>query len=371
MRIGIDARLLYYRQAGISWYTRRLLQALAQIDQENEYLILQHRGHAEPVIDAPNFRRVTLFTPAHHRFEQWPLSLETMRLGLDLIHSPDFIPPLYNRIPAVITVHDLAFLRFPNFVTAEAARYYGQTEVAVRRANRIIAVSNATRVDLVTLLGAPESKINVIYEAADPIYRPISHEQARQDLHRGGIETPDEFILFVGTIEPRKNLGTLLRAYHILRQNYGVAVPLLLAGEPGWLYHDIYDLVLRLDLSESVHFLGSIADNECLRALYNLATMLVHPAYYEGFGLPPLEAMACGLPVACSNAGSLPEVTGDAALLVPPEDVEMWAVSMHRMLTDQELREQMRAKGLARAAKFSWEKTARETLETYRQAVDA
>jgi len=268
-------------------------------------------------------------------------------------------------------VHDLAFLRFPNFVTAEAARYYGQTELAVRRANRIIAVSNATRVDLVTLVGAPESKINVIYEAADPVYHPISRQQAREDLQRGGIETPDEFILFVGTIEPRKNLGTLLRAYHILRQDYDVSIPLLLAGEPGWLYHDIYELVVRLGLSESVHFLGSIADNECLRALYNLATMLVHPAYYEGFGLPPLEAMACGAAVVCSNAGSLPEVVGDAALLVPPEDVEMWAVSMHRMLTDEEMRKQMQAKGLTRAAMFSWEKAAQETLETYRQAVDA
>ncbi len=371
MRIGIDVRLIYHQQAGISWYTLRLLQALSQIDQDNDYVLLQHRHQLDPLIVAPNFSSVTLLTPVHHRFEQWPLSLETRVLGLDLIHSPDFIPPLHNSIPAVCTVHDLAFLLYPNLVTADSARYYGQIEVAVKRANRIIAVSDSTRNDLVKLLGAPESKIDVIYEAADPIYRPIDHQSARQSLLSAGIAIPDRFILFVGTIEPRKNLGTLLRSYARLRSDYDVAVPLVLAGAPGWLSHDISDLVVSLGLDGHVMFTGKIPDNEHLRALYNLASMLVHPAYYEGFGLPPLEAMACGTPVVCSNAGSLPEVVGNAALMANPEDVDEWTVAMQRLLEDDRLAAELGSKGLARASTFSWEKAAKATLQTYRQAVAA
>lgn len=371
MRIGIDVRVVYHRQGGISWYAVRLLQALATIDKENEYVLLQHHRHQEPIVSAPNFRRVTLYTPVHHRWEQHPLSLETRRLGLDLLHSPDFIPPLRNTVPAVITVHDLGFLLYPNFVTAESARYYGQTELALHRASRIIAVSQSTRSDLVRLLGAPEGKINVIYEAADPLYHPIDRAEAQSQLHQMGIDAPDQFLLFVGTIEPRKNLGMLLRAYHRLRSSYDFRFPLLLVGAPGWLSSDIHDLVHQLDLSESVRFLGSLADNDSLRSLYNLATMLVHPAHYEGFGLTPLEAMACGTPVVCSNAGSLPEVVGEAALLTPPDDVEAWTVAMHRIAWDADLRDGLSDKGIARAATFSWEKAARETLETYRQAVAA
>ncbi len=379
MRVGIDVRLVYHRQAGISWYTLRLLQALSQIDHRNDYVLLQHRRQVEPLIAAQNFTTASLLTPAHHRFEQWPLSLETRLLGLDLLHSPDFIPPLHNRIPSVITVHDLGFLIYPNFVTSESARYYGQIELAVRRANRIIAVSNSTRSDLVKLLGAPESKINVIYEAADPLFQPIDTTIARTcldtsldtSLDTTAINIPERFILFVGTIEPRKNLGTLLRAYQQLRNLYTIDIPLVLAGAPGWLFHDINDLVKSLGLTEHVIFTGSIPDNEHLRALYNLATMLVHPAYYEGFGLPPLEAMACGTPVVCSDAGSLPEVVGNAALMAPPDDIEAWTVAMHRMLEDQALWSDLQQKGLKRATTFSWEKAASETLETYRQALAA
>jgi len=160
-----------------------------------------------------------------------------------------------------------------------------------------------------------------------------------------------------------------LRAYERLRTTYLVETPLVLAGSPGWLSQDINELVATLGLEGSVIFTGQIRDNENLCALYNLATMLVHPAYYEGFGLPPLESMACGVPVVCSNAGSLPEVVGNAALMATPEDVGEWTVAMHRLLGDKQLRTELRKKGLARSSSFSWQKAAQETLETYRQAV--
>jgi len=368
MRIGIDVRIAYHRMAGIGWYAIRLLNALAEIDHTNEYVLLQHRKQVEPLIIAQNFTRATIFTPTHHPLEQWPLSMETRLLGLDIIHSPDFIPPMRNKIPAVITIHDLAFLLHPQFVTARSARYYGQVEEAVKHARRIIAVSNSTKNDIMALLGTPESKIDVIYEAADPMFRPLPDAESRALLADSHINPPEEFILVVGTIEPRKNLRTLIQAYHRLRKQYGHELPLLLAGAPGWLAEDVHHLVAELDLEDHVQFLGR-TDNNHLLALYNLATVLAHPAHYEGFGLPPLEAMACATPVVCSDAGSLPEVVGNAALLVPPEDVEAWAAELHRVLADDRLQSKLSKKGLDRAIQFSWTKAAQETLETYRKAV--
>ncbi len=368
MRIGVDVRMFYYRMAGIGWYTVRLLTALAKIDEENEYILLQHRKQTETLVQSPKFGRATIYAPAHHRFEQWPLSLETRRLGLDLIHSPDFIPPLYNNIPAVITIHDLAFLLYPQFVTSESARYYGQVEEAVKRASRVIAVSHSTKNDIIKLLGAPATKIDVIHEAAAPLFRPIPREQSLAMLKGLDFQPPERFILFVGTIEPRKNLTTLIRAYHQLNEQYRHNLPLLLSGSAGWLSEDLSDLVTELDLNEQVHFLGRTSIEQLL-ALYNLATVLAHPAHYEGFGLTLLEAMACATPVVCSDASSLPEVVGDAALLVPPEDVDAWAAALHRVLSDRELRQTMSRKGLERSKQFSWEKAARETLDTYRKAV--
>ncbi len=368
MRIGIDLRIHYHQTAGISYYAIRLLTALAQVDKENEYWLLQHRKERKQLVRGPRFKRKTLFTPTHRRFEQWFLSQETRLHRLDLIHSPDFIPPLHNRIPAVITIHDLAFLLYPKFVTGESARYYGQVEVAVKRANRIIAVSHSTKQDIIKLLGAPEEKIDVIYEAGDDFFRPIPSQEARSILAKAGKRLPERFILFVGTIEPRKNIKTLIQAYKILKDRYGHDVSLVLAGATGWLADDVYELVEKLDIEQDVHFLGRTS-NEHLLALYNLAIALAHPAYYEGFGLPLLEAMTCGAPVICSNVSSLPEVVGDAAILISPEDVEMWVAGLHRVIADADLRQEMSRKGLARAKAFSWEKAARETLATYRRAV--
>ncbi len=370
MDIGIDARLIYYRKGGIARYTIRLARGLAQIDQENTYWLLQFFKHKDPILDAPNFKRVGMLTPTHHPLEQFFLWLELHKLHLDVLHSPDFIPPLHN-IPArrVITVHDLAFLRYPYLLTKSAARYYGQIDQAVRKADHIIAVSQSTRQDLMNLLGVPESKISVIYEAADAIFRPLPREQSAEEVRRR-YNLPPDFILFVGTIEPRKNLNTLLLAYHGLRTRYHLDPPLVFAGEYGWLSDEVHSLVEELDLHDRCHFLQRVATNDLVH-LYNAARLLAHPALYEGFGLPPLEAMACGTPVIVSNVSSLPEVVGDAALLVDPTDVEAWTVALHRLLTDDALWEELRNKGLQRARLFSWERTAQETLEVYRRVHQA
>jgi glycosyltransferase involved in cell wall biosynthesis len=237
----------------------------------------------------------------------------------------------------------------------------------VRRANHIIAVSEATKRDLVRLTGTPENKITVIHEAAEPIYFPIHDHDVLSQVH-AKYHLPEQYILFVGTIEPRKNLPTLIRAFHELIGKYKAQADLAIVGKQGWLYDQVYQLVGDLGLEKRVRFLGRVPSAD-LPHLYNASQMLVLPSYYEGFGLPPLEAMACGVPVVVSESSAIPEVVGDAGLRVACEDVEGFTVAMWRLLTDESLRTDMIAKGLKRVRCFSWERAARETLEVYRRVV--
>jgi glycosyltransferase involved in cell wall biosynthesis len=364
VRIGIDARLVFYHQAGIGQYILRLTQALAQINRDDAFVIFKSRKDKTPIVAQPNFKRQKMWTPSHHRFERLAMSLELAPFALDILHSPDFIPPAWTRCPSVITMHDLAFMLYPRFLTRDSARYYGQVDVAARQADHIIAVSESTKRDTIRLLGVPEAKITVIYEAAHPLFELIAADGAREFV-RTHYNLPPEFILFVGTIEPRKNLPTLLRAFRRLRDNYKSEAVLAIAGNRGWLVEEVDQVIAELQLGNAVRFLGNVR-NEELVYLYNAATLFVLPSFYEGFGLPPLEAMACGTPVIVSNVSSLPEVVGDAGLLIAPEDIEALTVAMWRVLTDDKLRRELCEKGLKRAQTFSWERAARETLAVYR-----
>jgi glycosyltransferase involved in cell wall biosynthesis len=368
MRIGIDARLVYYSRAGIGQYIMRLVEALAALKaKQDEFILLQSRKDPTQIVNGRNFSRVSLWTPSHHWAEQTALRLEIGRLRLDLLHSPDFIPPFRRNCRSVITVHDLAFLLYPHFLTKEAARYYGQIDQAVRRTDHIIAVSESTRQDTIKLLGVPERKITVIHEAANPIYQPMDAGEARRRVAEiYGLDR--DYILFVSTIEPRKNLPGLLQAYRRLKDDYKRTEGLVLAGSRGWLSEEVYDTVNRLQLERHVRFLGRVP-SEHLLYLYNAARLLVHPSFYEGFGLPPLEAMTCGTPAIVSNVSALPEVVGDAATLVDPHDIDGLTVAMWRALTDEDLRASLIAKGLKRARMFSWGRAARETLDVYRRVV--
>jgi glycosyltransferase involved in cell wall biosynthesis len=368
MRIGIDARLVYYSRAGIGQYIMRLAEALASLKPyHDDFVLLQSRKDNTRIVNGHHFNRVSLWTPSHHRLEQTTLRLEIGRLRLDVLHSPDFIPPFQRNCKSVITVHDLAFLLYPHFLTKEAARYYGQIDQAVHRTDHIIAVSQSTRQDTIKLLGVPERKITVIHEAAHPIYRPVDPEEARRHV-AGTYGIDREYILFVSTIEPRKNLPGLLQAYRKLLDDYKRPEGLVLAGSRGWLSEEVYDTVKALNLDDRVRFVGRVPSEDLLY-LYNAAQLLVHPSFYEGFGLPPLEAMTCGTPIIASNVSALPEVVGDAAILIDPHDVEGLTVAMWRVLTDQDLRASLAAKGLKRAKMFSWQRAAQETLDVYRRVV--
>jgi glycosyltransferase involved in cell wall biosynthesis len=357
--------MLAYRKGGIAGYVAHLLPALAAIDAETHYRVLRHRRDETSSEPGPNFRRATTWTPCHHRLERWALGVEVARLRLDLLHSPDFIPPAFGARHFVITVHDLNFLYYPQFLTAESRRYYiDQIEWAVKRADHILADSEATRQDIVHQLDVAPGKVTTVYLAADDAYRPLPLSGVGPVLER--YELPPGYLLFVGTLEPRKNVPGLLSAYRLLLDQGVTEAPLVLIGGRGWLYEKIFRQVEALTLEEQVAFLHGVPDAD-LPALYNGAAVLVTPSFYEGFGLPALEAMACGTPVVVSDRGSLPEVVGPAGMLVDPEAPESIAAGLAAVLDDPEGQRQLERAGLAQAATFSWERTARETLAVYRK----
>ncbi|GIV96305.1 MAG: glycosyl transferase family 1 [Herpetosiphonaceae bacterium] len=366
---AIDARLNAYRGGGIPAYTQRLVAALAECAPGQHFLVLQHRRAQAPLISAPNVREVRLWTPPHHRFEQLALPLEVWRLRPALLHSPDFIPPLRRRWPAVITVHDLAFLRYPEILDTGARRYYGQIRAAVASADAIVADSESTRYDLQELLGVPPERVTVIYPAGSPGLHPLMLAEGERRVVAGTLLEANHFILFVSTLEPRKNVPTLLRALRLcLDREPGAGYRLVLAGARGWLDDPIFALARDLRLGDSLVVLGTVDDDE-LRWLYNACRLYVNASLYEGFGLPALEALQCGAASAVSNASSLPEVVGDAALVVPPLDVEAWAGAIARLWHDEMLRAQLRERALAQSARFSWRRAAEEMLAVYRSVL--
>lgn len=366
MRIGFDARMAHYSTAGIRRYIYGLLGGLMCADRENRYTVFQSRKDRNIPQQPSNFRTRFLWTPCHNRWEQLALPVELSFTRLDVFHSPDFIPPFRRRCRSVITVHDLAFLHYPEFLTEDARRYYGQIHVAVKSADAIIAVSQNTRKDLVEMVNAPPGKVHVVYEAPSALYRPL-------DQNAGGMPgsihaLPQPFLLFVGTLEPRKNLPALLRAMVKIKAERGDRTPLLvIAGKKGWLYQETLDLITTLGLSKNTFLFGPASPEELLW-LYHLAEMMILPSVYEGFGLPVIEAMACGTPVVCSRVSSLPEVAGDAAVLVEPQDTDALASAICRVLDDTALRVGMRKAGLDQAARFDWLSTARDTVAVYREA---
>lgn len=394
MRIGIDFTPAIQQQAGIGRYTRELVRALSRLDSANRYVLFQaSRGAKVPAGPWPdNFRVRSIPLTDRWLAILWqrlrlPLTVETFTGAVDIFHSPDFVLPPVRRARTVLTVHDLSFLTTPQTSEPGLRAYLsGAVPRAVARADHILADSRSTKRDLVTHLNADPDRITVVHPGVDPRFRPLEEPAITEFRARYGLDRP--FGLSVGTLQPRKNYPTLIEAFARLRRGEArriegslakelaprLASPLrktsdvelVIAGGRGWLYQEIFETVDRLRMGDRVRFLGLVRDED-LPALYNAAEVLAMPSLYEGFGLPVLEALACGTPVVTSDVSSLPEVAGDAALLVSPHDVEGISQALQRALNDQELRAVLRERGLIRAQQFTWQKAAETVLGIYQR----
>ncbi|HOV48308.1 MAG TPA: glycosyltransferase family 1 protein [Anaerolineae bacterium] len=364
--VALNAQLVSgeasYRSAGIHAYILNLLREL-QPDDRLRYLALTGPRALPDDITMPI--KPSRF-PTHHPalrilWEQTCLPWELTRLKADLLHAPAFIGPLLSPCPQVLTILDLGFIRHPEFFQRSKGMYLRTlTRLSARRAAAILTISHFTAHEITALLGTPPERIHVVYPGIEARFRPLPPAEVARFREAQGL--PERFILYLGTLEPRKNLLTLVRAFAQLRDPH---LHLVLAGGKGWLYEPLFAEVERLGLQERVHFPGYVpADSQAL--WYNAATMFVYLSYYEGFGLPVAEALACGTPVLAAHAASLPEAAGDAALLAPPDDVEAIVAGMERLLHDTALRETLRERGPAHAAQFNWPAAARQTATLYR-----
>jgi glycosyltransferase involved in cell wall biosynthesis len=378
MRIAIDYSAAVNQRAGIGRLVRNQVLALADLDEANDYRLVYARSSRKASLPefpvGKNFsrREVSIgerwLTILWHRAKV-PFPADWFTGPVDVYHSPDFVLPPLRRARGILTVHDLAFLMRPDCADARLRAYLEEVVPrSVHRADFIIADSENTRNDLVVLLGVPPDSIEVVPGGVEPRFEPVTDAQLLARARAAVGVADDPFVLAIGVIEPRKNLNRLMDAFEVLKQRGSVPdnLKLVLAGGRGWLYDGIYEHHASSRIREDILMPGFVAD-ELLPALYSAARVLAFPSLYEGFGLPILEAMACGTPVVASRASCLPEVAEGAALLVDPANVDGMAVSLELALCDELLRAKLVEQGRLRAAQYTWRRAAEQLLDVYRR----
>lgn len=374
-RVGINAHLLAeeegYRRAGVSRYIYNLLVHVLRKDPEGEYTIFLNNRCALSLSCIQKRSRLPTYRPVVRIFwEQFLQPLELLAENVALLHSPVNVQPFFLPCKGVVTVTDLSFVVFPeSFRTGQRLYQSLFTRLSVHRAAHLITYSASTARDLTRFYAVPAERITVVFPGVDVAYQPVEDEAVLADFRRR-LSLPEEFILFVGTLEPRKNLLTLLQAYAEFKRRSNSDYKLVLGGGKGWLHQPIFAAVEELGLQNDVMFPGFIPEVD-LPLWYSAADVFAYPSLYEGFGLPPLEAMACGTPVIVSNVSSLPEVVGDAAVLVDPRLPDDWADALSLLCQDGDLRADLASRGLERAQQFSWTRMARETIQVYRHVLNS
>jgi glycosyltransferase involved in cell wall biosynthesis len=372
MKIGINARYIQKQRTGIENYLHNLIKHLKLTDHTDEFML--YFGNDKPIpqdVLGGNFTSdiPSMSTNSQIKrilWEHFYIPQALKRDKIDVFHEPSFIAPIFKSCPTITTVYDLAFIFHPECFTRRNVLYLNtMLSRSVRSSDRIIAISNSTKNDIINHFNIEQNKVRVVYCGYNDYFRAMdSKEACAGTLRKHGIT--GEFLLNVSMISPRKNLLTLLRSFKSARAKRKTGLQLVIAGSKGWLYEEIFEEVSKLSLEKYVIFTGYIPDEELLH-LYNSAALMVYPSIYEGFGLPVLEAMACGCPVIASNTSSLPEVCGDAALLVNPLDAEGLSESICKALEDNAFRNRMAVRGFQRIKSFSWSKAANETLQLYKE----
>lgn len=365
MRVVIDARMINH--TGIGRYIQNLICHLpAGRDSYCAISGLDLAGLREG--GDFTFRKPVPAIPVYSLREQFLLPIEVKRLKPDIVHYPSFNMPAFNTGPSVVTIHDLIYYLYPEACPGKAAFLYAKIllSMVVKAANRVIAVSHHVKGQIVRHLGVHEGKVGVIYGGIDhKLYMPVN-DCKRLEKVRARYRLDNEYILYVGSHQPRKNIRRLLSAYYgsdAMKEH-----DLVLTGRIDGRRADLYSSPMESGIGERVRFLGEVPEED-LPALYSMAALFVFPSLNEGFGLPPLEAMACGTPVVTSNTTALPEVAGDAAVMVDPTDAGQIRDAIDTVLGSRALREELREKGLIRAGQFSWETTAKKTMQVYREVL--
>jgi glycosyltransferase involved in cell wall biosynthesis len=349
MKIAIDMSLAQGAPAGIGRYSASLTQALKVIDPNDKYVLYQ-----KPLI----FQRALWL-------QTW-VPIKLLADKADLFHATNLIAPLFATCPVVVTIHDLSSLLYPETHSLAHRIHMSLIPASAKKARKIIVPSLAVKKELEEHLVLQQDKIAVIHEGVGDEFRIIS-DRAKLSYVRHKYGLPDKYILYVGTLEPRKNLEKLVEGFNLAKERMD-GHKMIIAGKKGWNYRAIFNKVAALKLEKEVLFLGYVPDED-LPAIYNLARVFVYPSLYEGFGLPILEAMACGTPVITSKASSLPEVAGDSAILIDPNDCKALAAAMEEIVSRPKLHNDLRVKGLDRSKKFTWSQCAKDTLEVYNDII--
>ena len=372
MRIGIDATALPEQPVGAGNYIIQLVTAFAKMDLDFEFLVFAQKGKRElfdfPTNENLRWEIVSDMSPMNRLFwEQTTFPGLVHRSDVDLLHSLHYTQPVRLGCPSVVTIHDMTFFLFPDLHTRAKRLFFPfAIRSSVRRADALVAISESTRQDSIRLLGVSPQKIFTTQLGITGEFREAKEKDLLINI-REKYDLPDLFILFVGLVEPRKNIPFLIRAFKALVVE-GIKHKLVIAGRFGWMYQEVFNQIEELGLKDRVQFTGYLPQDD-LPMVYNLASLFVYPTKYEGFGFPALEAMACGTPVITTAISSLPEIVGDAGILVPPGDEQALTGAMAEVLRDSTLSNQLRTRGLQRSEYFTWERTARETMKVYKQVL--
>jgi len=369
MKIALDCRSVFPGRGGIGRYAETLARSLARADSAHEYVLLTTERQGEPIVRSDKVVetsfRTGMIDPV---WEQLHLPVVLRQQEVDLYHNPCFsLPVASDRVRLVSTVHDVVFRARPDLVEPRLRDYLARwTEVALKVGQRIITVSRYSKEQIVKLYTPDPDKVHVVYNGIDQRFKPLPKTECRKIREK--YRLPKDFVLYMGAIEPKKNLDVLLDAQRILKQKSTDYV-LVIAGPKGSLQYDLHEGLRKRNLESAVVLLGYVEDRDVV-GLLSAARVFVYPSLYEGFGFPPLEAMACGTPTVVSDATSLPEVVGDGALVAPAQDPGALAGAIASAFVDKDLQSQLVKKGKKRARSFTWEQCAERTLAVYREAVD-
>lgn len=366
MKIGVDVRELAGKKAGIGWYVFHVLKNILELDTKNNYTLYSDSEIDFPAHDNAAIKIIAKGGLGWH----YAVTKEMLKDKIDLYWAPTSpIVPALTKVRTIMTIHDMTTFLFPGKHELKGRvinKLY--LKKALKKTTKVLAISESTKRDLQKIFPVPDAKIAITYPGYDESFKPLPESEVK--AARDKYKLDKEYILCVGTLEPRKNIGGLIESYNLLTDEVKEKYDLVLVGKKGWLYDEIFKRVADLKLQEYIKFLDYV-DFADLPAIYNGAEIFVYPSLYEGFGLPPLEAMACGKAVITSNVSSLPEVVGDAAILIDPKNTISLADEIANLLNDLKKIIELEQKSLVQAQKFSWKKTAEKTLEAFKKAVSS